>query len=79
MKTGSIIAVYFVVWWITLFMVLPFGIKNSHEAGEDVSAGNEAGAPVATRLLVKALINSVLAALVTAGIVWAVKTNYFGV
>ena len=79
MKIGTIAAIYFVVWWITLFIVLPFGIKNSHEAGEDVSAGHEAGAPVATRLRVKALINTGLAAMVTAGIVWAVNTNYFGV
>ena len=27
------IAVYFTMWWIVLFAVLPFGVKAQHEAG----------------------------------------------
>ena len=34
MKTGSAIAVYFITWWLCLFVTLPFGVKNPHEAGE---------------------------------------------
>ena len=36
------IAVYFVIWWITLFMVLPFGIERDG----DIEEGNDPGAPV---------------------------------
>ena len=78
MNIGTIIAIYFVTWWVTLFMVLPFGVKNADEAGVTVEKGHERGAPVATRLLVKAAINSVLAAFVTATIWWAVTSNLFG-
>ena len=78
MKTGTIVAIYFVVWWITLFLVLPFGVKNADEAGEVVEKGHERGAPVATRLAIKAAINTVLAAFVTAAIWWAVTSNLFG-
>jgi len=77
MKTGTIVATYFVVWWITLFMVLPFGVKNSGEAGTKVAEGHDTGAPVATMWLIKILINTVLAAVVTAGIVWIVHSGMF--
>ena len=78
MNIGTIIAIYFVTWWVTLFMVLPFGVKNADEAGEVVEKGHERGAPVATRLAIKAAINTALAAVVTAAIWWAVTSNLFG-
>ena len=78
MNIGTIIAIYFVTWWITLFMVLPFGVKSADEAGVTVEKGHERGAPVAARLLVKAAINTVLAGIVTAGLVWAAHNNLFG-
>ena len=34
MKFGSAVAIYFITWWVCLFIVLPFGVKNAHEAGE---------------------------------------------
>ena len=27
------IAIYFVIWWLVLFAVLPFGVRSQHEAG----------------------------------------------
>ena len=54
------IAVYFVVWWITLFMVLPFGIERD----KNVKEGNNPGAPVKHRLLIKFAINTVLALII---------------
>jgi predicted secreted protein len=38
-------AIYFVVWWITLFLMLPFGVRSQHEEGERVP-GTDPGAPV---------------------------------
>ena len=40
MNIGTIIAIYFVTWWVTLFMVLPFGVKNADEAGVTVEKGH---------------------------------------
>jgi predicted secreted protein len=57
------IASYFVIWWITLFAVLPFGVRGQHETG-DVVPGSEAGAPVKPMLLKKVIANTILAAAV---------------
>lgn len=53
------IAIYFLIWWIVLFAVLPFGIKSQHEAGE-VEDGTDPGAPLAPQLLKKALVTTVI-------------------
>ncbi|MEO9613044.1 MAG: DUF1467 family protein [Nitratireductor sp.] len=37
-------AVYFIIWWVTLFVVLPFGLKTQDEDG-DVTLGTTASAP----------------------------------
>ncbi|WP_199092487.1 DUF1467 family protein [Bosea sp. ASV33] len=68
------LALYFVIWWITLFAVLPFGIRSQEEAGE-VVAGTEPGAPVLPGLLKKAVITSLIAAVIFAG-VWYVWVTY---
>ena len=67
------IAIYFVVWWVCLFAVLPFGVRNAHEAGETVEQGNEAGAPVHPMLLKKVLATTVLAFAVF-GLIWGQMT-----
>lgn len=68
------LALYFVIWWITLFAVLPFGVRSQHETGEVVD-GTEPGAPVLPGLLKKAAITSVIAAAIFAG-VWYVWVTY---
>ena len=47
------VAIFFVIWWLCLFVVLPFGVKSQHEAGE-VTPGTEAGAPHRPHLLRRA-------------------------
>ncbi len=70
MRFGSALALYFVIWWITLFLVLPFGVRSQQEAGE-VTAGSDPGAPASVRFGRIAAINSVVA-LVVLVIFWAV-------
>lgn len=60
MGWGSLLAIYFVVWWLMLFAVLPFGVRSQHESGE-VAPGTDPGAPVAPRLIVKAIWTSLVA------------------
>jgi predicted secreted protein len=64
MTLASGIAVYFIVWWVCLFAVLPFGVRNAHEAGENVEQGHEAGAPVQPLLWRKIIATTVLATIV---------------
>lgn len=42
-------AVYFIVWWVVLFAVLPFGIRTQHDDGAVVQ-GTSAGAPSEHRM-----------------------------
>ncbi len=67
------IALYFIIWWVVLFTVLPFGVKSQLEGGE-VADGTEPGAPVAPHLLRKALITSVIAAVIFGLVVIGMQT-----
>jgi predicted secreted protein len=80
MKLASALAIYFVIWWTVLFAVLPFGVRNSSEAGEDVQQGNEVGAPVTHGLVRKAMITTVISAVMFAAIYWALQNRdiWFG-
>jgi predicted secreted protein len=73
MTTASAIAVYFITWWVCLFAVLPFGVRNAHEAGETVEPGHEAGAPVMPMLWRKILATTILASFVFA-LIWGQMT-----
>jgi predicted secreted protein len=57
------IALYFVIWWILLFAVLPFGVRSQAESG-DVVAGSEPGAPSAPALREKAIWTTLVASVV---------------
>jgi predicted secreted protein len=71
---GSLIAIYFVVWWIVLFAVLPWGVRTQDEAGE-VILGTTSSAPTRPRLVIKALVTSIVAAAVTA-LIWVIIDVY---
>jgi predicted secreted protein len=43
------IAIFFLIWWIVLFAVLPWGIRSQQEAGA-VAPGTDPGAPALPRL-----------------------------
>lgn len=67
MKPVSVAAIYLLFWVLTLFAVLPFGVKTSDEAGEKPLPGQADSAPVnphlGRKLLWTTLISSVLFAL----------------
>jgi predicted secreted protein len=62
------ISLYLMIWWMTLFAVLPFGVRTQGESGT-VVPGTPASAPSSPRLLRVFLINTIVAAVVFA-IVW---------
>ena len=59
------IAIYFIIWWVVLFMVLPWGVRSQHEGG-DVVSGSDPGAPVIPRLWWKLFWTTVVAGVVFA-------------
>ena len=71
MAWSTAAAIYFIIWWIVLFAVLPFGVRNANEAGEAVGAGHDPGAPAAPALKAKLLWTTIVASIVFA-ICWAI-------
>ena len=63
MSLISALAVFFIIWWLVLFAVLPFGVRSQHEAG-DVTLGTDHGAPERPRLARKFAITTAIAAIV---------------
>ena len=55
------IVIYFVVWWITLFAVLPLWVKPQSDDG-DVIPGTATSAPVSPMILKKFALTTVLSA-----------------
>ena len=43
------LAIYFVMWWLVLFLTLPFGVRSQHEDG-DGAPGTDPGAPILARM-----------------------------
>ena len=70
MTLSSWLAIYFVIWWISLFVVLPWGVRSQSEEG-DVIRGSDPGAPARPRLLRVVIANTILS-LVILGIYYAV-------
>ena len=60
MSIATILAVYGISWWLTLFAILPLNVKSQLELG-DVTPGTEAGAPGAPRLWRKVVITTLVA------------------
>ena len=65
------IVVFVVVWWLVLFMVLPFGAAPP----EEVEPGMATSAPERPRLLIKMLITTVIALALTFAIRWVLESG----
>ena len=66
------IAVYIVVWWIVLFAVLPWGVRQP----DTVQPGHDEGAPENPRLWLKAGVTTLIAAVIWAGIYVVVQSDW---
>ena len=66
MPVTTAIATFFLIWWVTLFAVLPWGVRSQHESGE-MAPGTDPGAPVSFRLGRTLLWTTLVAAVVFAG------------
>ena len=53
------LAIFVTIWFTALFVILPIGIRSQAEAGEVVH-GSDPGAPVAPRLLSKAIWTTIV-------------------
>lgn len=62
MKWTSALAIYALFWTMTLFVVLPFGVRTAEEAGAERGPGEADSAPHAFNLARVALRTTVISA-----------------
>jgi predicted secreted protein len=71
-------AIYFVLWWVVLFLTLPFGVRSQHEDGGS-SPGTDPGAPIATRMGAKLIWTTLLSAAIFAAGLFAYHAGYLNI
>jgi predicted secreted protein len=71
-------AIYFVMWWIVLFLTLPFGVRSQHEDGEG-APGTDPGAPVLPLMARKLIWTTVISAVIYALAMLAYNAGYLNV
>lgn len=64
MSLTSGLAFFFIIWWLVLFTVLPWGARSPHEQGEEVETGHAPSAPKTLNLALKFAVTTVIAAIV---------------
>jgi predicted secreted protein len=71
-------AIYFVLWWIVLFLTLPFGVRSQHEDGEG-APGTDPGAPIMARMGRKLIWTTAISAAIYAGAILAYNAGYLNI
>ncbi len=75
MQIATFLAIYFVVWWLCLFLVLPFGVRNQVDEGTRIQ-GTEPGAPALLRFWPKLLWTTGLSIPLTAILIWLLSSEW---
>jgi predicted secreted protein len=70
----TIAAIYFIIWWLVLFTVLPWGIRSQDEQG-NVVPGTDPGAPAIHGLGRKVIWTTVVATVIFGVFYWAFVTR----
>ena len=71
-------AIYFVFWWITLFLMLPFGVRSQHEDGGH-APGTDPGAPVMALMLRKVIWTTIISLILFGIAAWAYYSGLLNV
>ena len=73
MNWATGVMVYLVIWWTILFAVLPLGVRRVENPGK----GEERGAPERPQLARKAIITSIVAAVLWLGFYFLHRADVF--
>jgi predicted secreted protein len=71
MRISVAVATFFCIWFITLFVVLPFGVRTQGEEG-NVVPGTPESAPHKFNFGKLIAVNTAVAAAAFAGVYWVV-------
>ena len=75
---STALAIYFVIWWLVLFLTLPFGVRSQHEDGEG-APGTDPGAPILARMGRKLIWTTLISAVIFAVAMWAYYQGYLNI
>ncbi|MEZ5811541.1 MAG: DUF1467 family protein [Rhizobiaceae bacterium] len=68
-------AIFYIIWWVVLFAVLPFSLRTQEEDGE-VTLGTVKSAPRGPHVL-RAMLRTTIITLLLFG-VWYLVVEYYG-
>ncbi len=74
MNTFAIFAIYFLFWVMSVFLVLPFGVRTPDESGEELVKGQANSAPTGYRPL-RVFFRATILSLVLFGLFYANYVN----
>lgn len=69
------IATFMILWWLSLFIVLPIGVRGQAE-DNDIAHGTEPGAPTRPDMLKKVIWTTVMAAIFFLLVVLIVESGW---
>ncbi|TCU76972.1 putative secreted protein [Bradyrhizobium sp. R2.2-H] len=75
-QISTALAIYFVIWWVALFLTLPFGVRSQHEDGVG-APGTDPGAPILTRMGRKLIWTTIISAVIYGLGLAAYHAGYF--
>jgi len=75
---STLFAIYFVLWWVTLFVTLPFGVRSQHEEGGG-ARGTDPGAPIASLMGRKLIWTTIISAAIFALAMLAYNAGYLSI
>jgi predicted secreted protein len=75
---STLFAIYFVMWWLVLFLTLPFGVRSQHEDGVG-APGTDPGAPIATRMGRKLIWTTIISAVIFGLAMLAYNAGYLSI
>jgi predicted secreted protein len=75
---STALAIYFVIWWIVLFLTLPFGVRSQHEDGAG-APGTDPGAPISSRMGRKLIWTTLMSAVIFAAAMLAYNAGYLNI
>jgi predicted secreted protein len=64
---------FLVIWWLVLFVVLPFGVQTQEESGGAIEPCTPASAPARSGIGLKAIITTGIAALLWSAVYVVMK------
>jgi predicted secreted protein len=75
---STMFAIYFVLWWIVLFLTLPFGVRSQHEDGVG-APGTDPGAPIASWMGRKLIWTTIISVVIFAIAMLAYNAGYLSI